>query len=266
MKEYSIIQKWDSEPDYCEIMQNKSVKFAAGFIPDDDPCTVWQWHREFRCRDFLTEVVLGDKFDRSMRIYGFWWRPQHQKLNKDKTVLLVYGKDLPFKMMQKKMEFLHYYEGYGGWTPTQIFPAVNSEGKPAILVIGPPEWKESPLYISLYTLLIRVMSYDDIVGKNPIEELKYFVDNSWTNDARYCRDILKAGVDIPKLVRYQDIILQNASPIGTEGEPGKWPRGIGVETMHDNGGIVSFAYALTNRAMLNTQYPQVQWVENYKGI
>lgn len=228
---------------YAEIFQNKNVKFSCAIEQKDG--TIKELHTPFVCRDFLAEVLYGEKFNKRAAIYGFCFDGTKEKWE-ERPHLLVRYTDI--SLFEKHLNLLHYYEEIMGLEPSELH---KTDKKYCVLFIGDPAWKRSCWMISFYTLLIRMMAYDNYVD-NP-ETAILEVSKLSGNDANYCKELL--GVQLNTIAKEWKKIHEGADIDGRA--PGTDKE---VSFMHNSCGIVGLA------RQIKQNNAQSVWVKNYKEL
>jgi hypothetical protein len=241
-----------------EIYQQKEVRFAFG--RENEDTTITQCHTFVRCRDFLNDVIVESNYPGSISypIYDFSYDAKKYPISKDKTILLVKAPKY-FEFILKGTSLINEFEEKAGWNLTTIEEGFDDKEK-ILVVTGPPEWMQATYLISLYSMLIRILSYG-YDGLSAEEYLKK-VSEGKDNDSGYIRTIMERKIDIFSLVTNSEHILKGSNMIGEkEGEeivPAK------TYNTHNNSGVQSLTREIERGEEDYTTC--VQWAENYKSL
>lgn len=120
-----------------------------------DPKTLEALHPSVQCKDYLHDVFWGEATGHPVHCYGFVWKPGSMPAPQHgRYALGVYwnGETLS-ELAEKSAALLHYWENVLGFPSTGV--ELCNDGK-ALLFNPARVWVSKPLYISLYTLMIRV--------------------------------------------------------------------------------------------------------------
>ncbi|TET61140.1 MAG: hypothetical protein E3J47_05900 [Candidatus Stahlbacteria bacterium] len=149
-------------------------------------------HTWIKCRDFLQDAVRNQLTGKEDKIYGFCYLPKEDpKIDLKKTRLLIKGVNLD-EVIKYSLQLVNHYEKVAGLTPRSKITKVDD----MYIFLGPGEWTQSSVLISLYTLLIR-LGCRKIEFKNEKELTKAYeklindtkVNN--INDIRYLKGVYK---------------------------------------------------------------------------
>lgn len=154
---------------------------------ENEMCHTW-----IKCRDFLQDAVRNRLTGKDDSIYSFChFSKKDPKIDLKNTRLLVKGVKLD-EVIERSLQLVNHYEKIAGLAPRSKIVKVDD----MYLFIGPGEWTQSSVLISLYTLLIR-LGCQKIKFKNEEELVKAYealindkeVNN--INDIRYLKVVYK---------------------------------------------------------------------------
>lgn len=217
-------------------------------------------HQLVYCKDFMQDAIAGLLNNKTMSIYGFTYNPSTNLpiyLKKTRLLITNYGqKTFPNRINASK-DFLNQVEKKLKMVRTQIYKDVNVpknySASGAFIYDGSSRWMISPPMISLYTLLIRISLVHNL--KTDFMDTINGVCNGTitplqTDDSNQMSKALKA---------FNWILDQNDKNLFSKKQIENYSvkdKEIPVSTMHNDLGIVSYAYGTPKN-----YFPQ--W---YKGI
>jgi hypothetical protein len=142
---------------YNEIKQDSETKFS--FLDEKEDHFVELFY-PVKCRDFLGDCIFSKHTGVYVTIYGFKTTP---KLNLDKTKLLITSEnEEEISNIRKNLSYLLKIEAKNKLEPTIIVDLEPTEDTtPKIVLIGDSKWMTNVTTISLYSYLIRRLSYKD---------------------------------------------------------------------------------------------------------
>ncbi len=159
--------------------------YFAFLSVENEMCHTW-----IKCRDFLQDAVRNQLTGKDDKIYGFCYLPKTDpKIDLKKTRLLIKGvKD---EVIKYSLQLVNHYEKAAGLIPRSKIVKTDD----MYIFIGPGEWSQSSVLISLYTLLIR-LGYRKIEFKNEEELVKAYEalissKDASVNDIRYLKSVFK---------------------------------------------------------------------------
>lgn len=172
--------------------QQKGVQFA--FVNKVEDNKYLPIHCLVLCRDYLGDVVYTFNTGTKMSQFGFTTKTTW-KLDSDKTrILMTFPTKEDFDSAIKNISILNNIEQKNDWELTKLHlcsPIPISSGVSSveykIIVEGDVKWRTSILSISLFTYLLRVISYDFKDPNNWIEELLKNQEKS--NEKQYLREV-----------------------------------------------------------------------------
>lgn len=231
-----------------EIFQSKKFRLAFAKI---DGKNVKMLHKFVKCRDYLNDLVVEEHCPGFLKfpIYGF--HGEGIKIGKKEVVFLVECQD-DWENVMTSLPALHDLEKKLHWKRTKFFEV---EGKPSLrLLIGSKCWKRSPLTLSIYTLLLRALTYgeeeDNIIG------FLNGVKDRGGNDPGYISTIQGCKGGLMTLLSNIKRILGDDPILGRKEGNNAQPQ---IATFHNKCGVVSFM----NRVH-NNQKPDVSWGEKWE--
>ena len=187
-------------------------------------------HTWIKCRDFLQDAIRNRLTGKDDSIYGFChFSKKDPKIDLKKTRLLVKGVKLD-EVIKHSLQLVNHYEKITGLTPRSKIVKVDD----MYLFIGPGEWTQSPVLISLYTLLIR-LGCQKIKFKNEEELVKAYetlINNQKVNninDVRYLKVVYK----------YIHTVLENRNLLMFKQEDKILFADATINNFHPRSGIVS---------------------------
>jgi hypothetical protein len=161
--------------------------YFAFISTKNEMCHTW-----IKCRDFLQDAVRNQLTGKEDSIYGFCYLPKSDpKIDLKKTRMLIKGVKLD-EVIKYSLQLVNHYERVAGLTPRSKVVKTDD----MYLFLGPGEWSQSPVLISLYTLLIR-LGCQKIEFKSEKELVKAYEalikDPKTTsiNDVRYLKVVYK---------------------------------------------------------------------------
>jgi hypothetical protein len=161
-----------------------------------------------KCREFFGDlVVCGNLNIDTPSIYGL--RLKDKRISVKKTLLSVSMNEGDVEGFAKRLRFLRQIEGAMGIKKTRIYPTQhNATDYTKLVLVGDKKWISSPLLISLYTAIIRSLTYSfsKLTFKDHINEL-ITGSYSYGNDACTFKRLKDCEVDIVHLLTNIDVVL-----------------------------------------------------------
>lgn len=208
-----------------EHQANKTEFAFCRYDPETDK--IIQCCQFVHCRDFLGDAMVGYKSNRPMSIYGFNYSKSDPALDEGWTSILVrFDTDEALANFQKNFIILKSLEEFMNFGVS--FPdIVNYPGdKKVAWVIADALWQENAINLSLYTYLLKCLTYTFKDPKNWMEEIKA----AGTTESHYMDiDYLK-GL-FPKL---KEIALKFKTFTGFTNQ-----KTLDISTIHHGTGFVS---------------------------
>lgn len=143
---------------YSEIGQTNPVKFAfINKISDKEGTEVFT---PFKCRDFFSDALYAAENKKQFGVYGFYFDPDKQSYDKDKTRIGVY-----FPSEEVLNRFVKNFVGFNKLEiENNIEPSVMvSIDSKTLLLEGDSYWQSRAYLLSFYTVLCRYFcAYVDV--------------------------------------------------------------------------------------------------------
>lgn len=169
----SFLEAYSRGVEYCTLSKNNEAIHAFTY-----------------CKDFISDIFYGSRFQVPMKIYRFSWNPKTNKAPSLYPAKMLI-RDKKYKAMAPRAKncqaLLNLAEEALGISVPSRCIGLQDDG--CIYVESPGlEWTESLPMISLWTLLMRI-GFSRFVaskarGKNFTEALQYLVDFSKDSSAR----------------------------------------------------------------------------------
>lgn len=189
------IVPFDGHFSYSQDGQFHNVGFAYAHL---DGVKAHQLCGYFVCRDFLGDALFAEEQKVPIRIYGFTWTPEKQKIDRDKTRLLVQVSSLEMrKTFEKNLPILYGVEKDNDFEQTVV---TDSNEELEFLVEADPRWQESVVLISLYSFLLKCLTYDikkieDIVEKYEDSNEANLAHNTLKKLPKILKNLKRFGLD-----------------------------------------------------------------------
>jgi len=205
-------------------------------------------HTWIKCRDFLQDAVRNQLTGRNDSIYGFCYLPKEDpKIDLKKTRLLVKGVNLD-EVIKYSLQLVNHYEKAVGLTPRSKITKVDD----MYIFLGPGEWSQSSILISLYTLLIR-LGCRKIEFKNEKELTKAYEklisdkETSNINDIRYLKCVYKY---IHTALENRDLLMFKQKDKILFGD-------IQIDSFHSRSGIVALCSNTITDEKLKNKFKEI---------
>lgn len=165
----------------CEIPQDNKTEFALCRY-DDESNQLIQCHQFVHCRDFMGDAQVGAETNQDMAIYSFRYLKSYPRIDQENTSLLMRLPDSgSLKAFQENLSVLRSIEEVVNWEKTHA-SLVDYPGNDKIVwVLGDGAWQKSGLGFSLYTYILKCMTYRYKDKTKWMEEVKTMK----TVEARY---------------------------------------------------------------------------------
>lgn len=229
-------------PDYVQSAQQKKTTFAfVNKLPDD----VYQMvHHPVLCRDYLGDCVWGERNQKPISCYNFTFDPTTMCLDQDKTRLFVKANP---KNILANLEILHEIETQNGFELSEILP---SSEDCEYVIESDSKWMHSVFTISLFSFIVKCLSYKERFTEYSIPWYQYFIGNIESNETSYINTFNRYCLDFGKLLE----IIGKITEIQTTATG--WPKEVDPLEIHGNSGFVSSArvayYLISNITSINT--------------
>lgn len=166
----------------AEIGQTNKTEFALCRY-DAVKDQVIMCHQFVHCRDFLGDAIVAVESNRDMEIYGFQFNENNPRPSSENTELLLRLPDGCLANLQKNLQILKDIEDVMGWNKTYAEEVkVTGEKQAIVWVCGDKKWSQAGVAFSLYTFLLKCMTYKIKDPANWIEEIRV----SKGTEAAYC--------------------------------------------------------------------------------
>jgi len=204
-------------------------------------------HTWIKCRDFLQDAIRNQLTGRADAIYGFKYNPKEDpKIDLRKTRLLIKGVKLD-ETIEYSLQLANHYENIAGFKLRSKITKVDD----MYIFLGPGEWSQSSVLISLYTLLIR-LGCKKIEFKNEKDLTKAYEtlfkdQQNSTNDVRYLKSIYK----------HIHTVLENQSAIMFEQKDKILFGDAAIGSFHHNSGIVSLCTGKVADEKLKVKFKKI---------
>lgn len=241
-----------------EIMQVNETQFALCRY-DSQSDQLIQCHQFIKCRDFFNEVFVGLEENRDMEIYGFKWTKENPRPDcQNASLLMKLENEESLANMTKNQSILKDIEEFLGWS-TSYYELVSYPGvkKPIVWVCGDKQWQRSSVAFSLYTFLLKCLTYKIKDKDNWMEEIakikgKY---GEPAPEAEYVKD-----------TEYMNYLLQNMNEVNarfTTYTGWKQQHSLSVYTLHDDSGFVSLRPCIFPKAKESKEHFAQHVLYNY---
>lgn len=217
-----------------------------------------QVHHFVWCKDFLHDLMFGNINSENINIYNFKYSPQEDVPPPSKKIRIAvvnsYDKNFGSKC-GNSLDFINQVEEAMGFTKSTLSECDDAPEKykatGVYLFEGSKKWLNSPVLISMYTLLLRlgmthtagVPFLDTINGVADGDIVPYQKD-----DKKYSKSAL---------VGIQRIIRDRPERIFHRTRKKNYPKNLSGYTMHHQFGIVTFSDETNKQAMPAKWYAAV---------
>jgi hypothetical protein len=217
----------------AEIGQHNKTEFALCRY-DTKKETLIQCHQFVHCRDFMLDAITGAEENRDMEIYGFKYHKNDPRPDSTNASVLVRleGSD-SLKNFETNLPILKGIEEFMGWATTAV-DVVDFPDKKSVVIwaLGDANWSKTALTFSLYTYLLKCLTYKIKDQKNWKEEIK----KQNTVESRYMDE------------KYLDFLFANLNTIlPLYKNFSGWEKGVETYKLHNSSGFVSLKGVLTNK-------------------
>lgn len=237
---------------YVQIAQTSELEFAL--IKRDGPKEFSELHYKVKCRDYFGDALLSAMWDIDQQtVYGFNLR--EKRISLDEALLSLHFKsEETVNTFWKNRKVLWFIEKKIGIPKTLFYRTQEAK---AIIAIGDKYWLKSPLLFSLYTLLIRGLTYS--TGSGTLLHYKKIVTDYPGQDANLLGKIL-GSINLFHFLDNIDKVL------GYVPETGIVDHKDTIKDVGDYGKTV--LYTLTSKTYTKEYARSWSWGEhhNYHGI
>ncbi len=221
--------------DLSEEGQAKNIRFAFCQTKNSDPENYYNTTAWVMCRDFLNDIHYAhshtkeSKLSKSIEIYGFHYT---SSIFKKADTLAIISNDVAnlnkiqmgLKNITNRLEIQMYPNKNRTVYSIQDEQYTNL---PVLVVHPSPIWLKNTYTLSLFTLFLRLFTYDQ-PDKNIWRSILYHSNN--TNDTYMVRSLEKKSDIINQILLN---LTETPNPIYTD---------TSIYTIHDKSGILSATY------------------------
>jgi len=220
-----------SKRNYSEIYQQKHITFSfCNKTKEGKEIVLTQMFHWVQCRDFLSDVLFAEETKEKIDKYSFIYDPAKQKIDRDKTRLLVKFKfDKDVKNFLTNIHILHDIEASNRYGLTKFTLVKNK----IFLIEGSKMWQNTTFSLSLYTFLLKVLGYEfeKASAFSVVNWLKEIKEKA-TNEGQYARQFISEFEEI-LYTKLKQLFSKPTTVHGYE------PNYSYVTYVHDNGGVLS---------------------------
>lgn len=215
----------------AEIMQNNKTQFALCRY-DEATNKIIQCHQFVHCRDFMLDALVGVEDNRDMGIYGFSYSKENPRPDIDTTsVLIKFVSDGALKCFQNNFDILRSIEDQMGFNHTIVEVVDYPQKEVVAWVVGDARWQRATVLFSLYTYLLKCLTYEIKSKTGWMEEIR----TADTVESRYMDP-----VHIQYLIDNAQTILDKYTTVSGFADQ----KGRGPYQIHDVSGFVAAKTAL----------------------
>lgn len=224
-KEYSL----------SEIYQQVGMTFAFVSKESSKYTLAHQW---VKCRDFLNDVIRYEITGNRISIYGFSFGKDNPRVSTEKIYIAVsmdnVDKSLFKDYIKSSIKLLRHFEREAGVSLSRSKLATVSGSKKSnvVVICSNKMWLESPVLLSIYTLLIRLGVRKDIntYDKESLLSSLAQVNPNGDNDSKY----------LSKIHTKLHYIITNAAKLFSSPDRDFYRRkDIDLHSFHNYCGVVS---------------------------
>jgi hypothetical protein len=211
----------------AEIYQKHRIMFA--YLNKLGASKYKQIHEFVLCKDFLGDAIYANKYKEIIHVYGFRFDGTKDKLDSDKTRLIIkLTKAADADNFEDNIQILNNIEKQLKFSSKTKYYFIQN--KKYILILGPKEWQSKVFLISMYSLLLKMLTYKIIDKENWVEE---FIGNYRLSDETERIQAVNLSIFIQKtpmiLKKYPSLVC------GYEQHEDQ----VGIYQVHNSTGIVS---------------------------
>jgi hypothetical protein len=204
---------------YNQISQTSEIHWSFLNRVKGDKWSFQELFLKVKCREYLGDLVVCGNLDIDVpMIYGMSLRKKRISIKETLLSVSLYQESVPTFI--KNMKYLRRIEKSMGIPMTRIYSTQHQGAFDTRLVlIGDKKWVSSPLLISIYSLIIRAMTYS-LRGNSFKSHIKALVISSWSygNDAQAFKTIDRNGVDLIHLLQNIDKVISDNPLTGLNDE------------------------------------------------
>ena len=230
-----------------EIYQQVGMTFAFVSKESSKYTLAHQW---VKCRDFLNDVIRYELTGNEVSIYGFSFGKDNPRVSTEKIYIAVsmdnVKKSLFKDYIKSSIKLLRHFEREAGVSLSRSKPATVSGSKKSnvVVICSNKMWLESPVLLSIYTLLIRLGVRKDINTCDKESLLSSFVQANpdGDNDSKY----------LSKIHTKLHYIIENATELFLSPDHDLYRRkDIDLNSFHNYCGVVSVCDGCSPSKSLN---------------
>lgn len=242
------VEKSKQENRLAEIFQNNLTELALARY-DSQSDKIVQCHQFVHCRDFILDAFVSLEDNIDVRIYGFRYDKDCPKPDAVNTSFLLKLQPGALKNFQENLPILKSIENFLNWNVTfgdiVDYPELHA-GETVVWVFGDPRWQATAVSLSLYTFLLKCLTYPIKNKDKWMEEIK----NAGTTESKYIDEEHLRLL----LVNLGEIICKyrNFSGFSDQKTKDLW-------ALHDGSGFVSI-----KKALRGDPYYQTHALYNYR--
>lgn len=173
---------------YCEESQGNETLFS--FVVPSGEEDYQELFFPVKCRDFLGDAVYVTKYGRNIPIYGFNFK---DNLDSETTMLLIQNKDKKYiDNFFNNLDKLWEIERNNGIPLTIVERVSDTE----VLVFGDKLWQSKVWAISLYSFLLKCLTYPNGAEGKELSYVRQFKEDTWKKLLASLKTLLtvKSGV------------------------------------------------------------------------
>lgn len=215
-----------------ENFQANDMKFA--FVNRLDDNTFQPIHAFVKCREYFNEILMANHHPdfEFIRTYGLDYKKDEFPLDLSATRIAIKFPSAEKKeMFMKNLNWLHTIEDANNTDHTQVF---NIEGDGyAVIVEASKLWIQKCLLTNLYTLVLKLMSIDDMKTTNMSKLLTYTEKGATPSEVNYLSSLSPNVVN--NFLANCTVIADTPSKY-VDGSDELRPCGV----VHGNSGVMTF--------------------------
>lgn len=189
---------------YTEISQSQDLKYSLLKRKEND--IYYEVHAPVKCKDYFGEVVAAANSRANVpKIYGF--KIDYQDIDTDQVAFLLTSKlSINLVNLINKLYILNNVEDMLE-IPRSIIYDITIDNERCLVIKGSSFYLESPLLISFYTLLIRMLSYSEVYDCTTIYEVFSHFNTLSGTDANIIK-LFNKNIDLDVFLNNIDAIIK----------------------------------------------------------
>jgi hypothetical protein len=258
-KKQEMIKWFKTTGSLSEIYQQNKIQFSFLSSPETGHMQCHPW---VLCRDFLHDAVKAEVNKNKQGIYGFTFTGgTNPPVDLEKMRMLVRhqnvkkAKDFQDRI-DRALEMIHRFEKIGGLKKSKVMWIEKADtSTPVWLFTGSRRWIRSPFMVSLYSYLIRLGTYDNLVydKKNTTGKiLKETVDKNKSatdNDISYLR---RHFDKLEKIMAHHKELFYKSGDLDD-----RYTKNLAINTFHNYSGILNLCTLGSQDNDLNKRVAEV---------